>query len=364
MDLFKLFGTEVSLYTGKTRAYLRYKGIPFKEVLSTADVYKKIIIPRTGVRYIPILISPDNIAIQDTTEIIDFLEKRFPESPVYPKTPLQRLTALLLELYADEWLVLPAMYYRWWFKEDNYDFIVGEFGRSAMPDATKEEQQKTGEATAGFFCGTLPVLGITEKNHKQIEAWYESFLDSFNTHLCAHPFILGTRPSIGDFGLMGPLYAHLFRDPYPGKMMKQRAPLVARWVERMNAPIPNSGEFLSDDEIPETLYPILEMMFKEHFPVLLDTVKRLSEWIGKNPEKKIPRVIDKHEFSIGGVLEERMVFPYSQWMFQRSIDHYRSLSNEDKNKADALLKKLGGYEAMQVKIPKRVKRINNILVQA
>ena len=51
----KLIGTEVSLYTGKLRCYLKYKNIPFEDVLSTNDVYKNIIIPRTGVQYIPVL---------------------------------------------------------------------------------------------------------------------------------------------------------------------------------------------------------------------------------------------------------------------------------------------------------------------
>ena len=85
-ETYKLYGTEVSLYTGKARAYLRYKEIPFEEFLSTAQAYKEVIIPRTGVRYIPIVISPDDLAVQDTTEIIDFLEERFPEAPVYSTT--------------------------------------------------------------------------------------------------------------------------------------------------------------------------------------------------------------------------------------------------------------------------------------
>eukprot|EP00959_Pyramimonas_sp_CCMP1952_P409564 8583323-Pyramimonas_sp.AAC.2 len=39
-----------------------------------------------------------------------------------------------------------------------------------------------------------------------------------------------SRPSLGDVALMGPFYAHLYRDPVPGHLMKTRAPLVARWV--------------------------------------------------------------------------------------------------------------------------------------
>jgi glutathione S-transferase len=362
MSKYQLIGSECSLYSGKARAYLRYKDIPFEEVLNTPEVYETIIIPRVNDRIIPVLISPDDICVQDTTEIIDFLEERFPEISVYPETPLQRLVALLFELYGDEWLPIPAMYYRWWFKDDNYDFIVGEFGRSRMPDADPEIQRAAGEVGAGIFGGMLPLLGVTENNHMQIEEWYESFLDCLSEHLKLHPFLLGTRPSIGDFGLMGPLYAHLYRDPYPGRLMKSRAPLVANWVERMNAPEPGSGAFLPDDEVPETLHPILKMMFEEMFPPMLDTVEKLGEWLDQNPDDEIPWVLEAHEFSICGVREERWIQPYNQWMFQRPIDYYQTLSGMDRERADEFLRLLGGYEGMQVNIRRRVKRKNHKLL--
>jgi glutathione S-transferase len=93
-DTYTLYGTEFSLYTGKARAYLRYKGIPYKEVLSTMRVYERILVPNTGVRMIPVLETPEGMFVQDTTEIIDFLEQRFPERGVYPQTPRQRLVSL------------------------------------------------------------------------------------------------------------------------------------------------------------------------------------------------------------------------------------------------------------------------------
>jgi len=358
-EKYKLIGAEVSLYSGKARSYLRYKDIPFEEVTASAEVYEKVIVPRTGVRFIPVVISPDDVAVQDTTDIIDFLEGRFPRPSVYPEGPVQKLVSLLFELYGDEWLLLPAMYYRWWFTEDNYDFIAMEFGRTSMPEATEQEQREMGEKIAGYFGGSLPILGITEKNRKEIERWYESFLDLFSVHLKEHPFLLGTRPSIGDFGLIAPLYAHLYRDPYPGKLMKEKAPLVAEWVERMIHPEPRSGEFLPDDSIPETLLPIMEMMFNEHFPELIDTSDKLAGWIEDNPEKEVPRVIGMHDFEIGGIIEKRAMFPYTQWMMQRPLDHYRKLSGDDKKRADELMEKVGGMEAINFVPQKRVKRENN-----
>jgi len=60
MSAFTLYGAPISMYTGKARAYLNYKGIDYQEILSTAKVYKKTIIPNTGVSYIPVLKTPSN----------------------------------------------------------------------------------------------------------------------------------------------------------------------------------------------------------------------------------------------------------------------------------------------------------------
>lgn len=43
-----LIGSEHSLYTGKLRAYLIRRGIPFVELTASAELYRQVILPRTG----------------------------------------------------------------------------------------------------------------------------------------------------------------------------------------------------------------------------------------------------------------------------------------------------------------------------
>jgi len=69
---------------------------------------------------------------------------------------------------------------------------------------------------------------------------------------------------------MAPLFAHPARDPYPSKLMKNRAPHVFRWTERMNQAGFTDGEFpdpapdfLPNDELPETLEPVLRYFFTD-----------------------------------------------------------------------------------------------------
>jgi len=361
-DVTRLYGAEFSLYSGKVRSYLRKKGIPYEEVTSTVKVYKNFIIPRTGVRFIPVLQTPDDQVYQDTTVIIDELEKRFPKNSVYPSTPQQKLAALLLEVYADEWLVIPAMHYRWSFPATNSDFIYAEFGSIVLPWAPKFIQRVVGKRVGDRFKGFVPQLGINEQNINAIEHSYLSLLGDLQTHFEQHEFLLGSKPCIADFGLIAPLYAHLYRDPAPGKLMRKKAPAVCDWVRRMISDVPslNNGELLADDEVPETLLPVLKRMADEQLPVLLDTDRHLNEWRQENPDlSSIPRSIGSHKFQVEGVESERLILPYSLWMFQRPADFYHSL--ESKQQADVWLAKIGFGDALKYKLKNRLIRPENKL---
>lgn len=372
--MYTLLGAEVSLYTGKVRAYLRYKRIPFTEVVASAEVYRTVIIPKTGVSYIPLLLTPDGeTAVQDTTDIIDFLERRFPANPIYPATPCQRLVSLLFEVYADEWLVIPAMHYRWSFPE-NLDFIYREFGRTNLPDASASAQYEQGKKVAAKFAGSLPFLGVSDQTKAAIEEWFETFLGQLDAHFAQHAFLLGGRPTLGDFGLMGPLYAHISRDPYPGRLLRAKAPHVIQWLERMqfNHPPGGSGGLLPNDSVPHTLLPILQHMFDEHLPVVVDTMARLSEfcrgWGGAAGSGRIPRALGWHDFTVGGAKGRRLVYPYTVWMFQRPLDFWASLSREEKEAVEArvLFPLRGGRErwaaAVRAAGQCRVRRENNVIV--
>ena len=114
---YRFYGADVSYFTAKVRPALRYKRVPYVELLSTPAAYRDVIIPRTGLAFIPIVVTDRDETWQDTSDILDNLEARFPDPPLYPADPVLRVLAYLFELYADEFLVLPAMHYRWSFPE-------------------------------------------------------------------------------------------------------------------------------------------------------------------------------------------------------------------------------------------------------
>ncbi|WP_339722705.1 glutathione S-transferase [uncultured Paraglaciecola sp.] len=360
-EQYTLYGAPMSLYTGKARAYLIFKSLPYTEVFSSLKVYKSVIVPKTGVRFVPVVKTPEDEYLQDTAQIIDTLEQRHPERPVIPTTPKQKLVSYLFETWGDEWLVIPAMHYRW--NKANFPFIYQEFGKVIAPNMPGFIRAFIGKKIGAKFKGFVPMLGITPTSIPAIEDWYENHvLPLLDRHFSKHDYLLGSKPCLGDFGLMGPLYAHLYRDPEPGALMKKIAPNLAKWVERMNQPQDVEGEYLADDVIPDTLLELLTRIFKEQWPVLTNTVQALQKWAEQNPQvAEIPRTIGEHQYTIGDVSEQRAIGTFHQWKVQRILDCYRQFEDQQKQSVDTFLQSVGGLESMQLDIPKRLHRVNNKL---
>jgi glutathione S-transferase len=352
-----LIGAPVSYYTAKVRAYLRYKQIPHFEVQATREVYRDVIVPRTGVRFIPVLITADDVAVQDSAAIIDHLEARYAGPNIVPQDPVARVIAALLETYADEWLVLPAMHYRWNVPE-NRAYAMEEFGRLSLPAATLEEQRAAGEKLAGPFAGALPALGVSASTVGAIEASYAALLAELNAHFAQHAFLLGSVPSRGDFALFGPLYAHLYRDPASGRMMRERAPRVAEWVLRMRDP--ELGATNAEHVCAPTLEPVLARMFREFGPVLQSTWAKLAE-ARLDADGFLPRAIGRHSFRLQDATGERAIYPFNAYRFQSAQDAYRQLTQPERARADESLERVGGLALFSAEPTRRLVRVDNRL---
>ncbi len=353
--VYRHYGWESSYFTVKSRACLRYKPVPAEEIVPDRNCLQKFIVGRVGRVVMPILVTPDDQTIQDTSLIIDHLEAAFPEPAVIPDTPRQRLFSYIMETFCDEWLLLPAMHYRWNFPAWNRRYILHEFGSSLLPKWPPFVQRFAGRQVARKMSGYLPRLGITPATEDAIERWTIRLLDHLDQHFSHSEFLLGRRPSLGDFALFGPLYAHLYRDPYPGRLVRERESLT-RWILQMQWPQAGAGGFYAGDRVPETLDPLLELYFTEVFPVLRATAERVADWLDANPEnERVKMDLGMHDFTIAGVAEKRTCFAYSQWMLQRPLDCYRSITGEDRVAVDAWLERVGGLEAMGYAPRRRVK---------
>ena len=355
MPGYTLYGADVSYYTGKARAYLDWRGVDYVEELATQQVYRDIILPSVGWPVIPVMKTPDGEIVQDTTDIIEHIEAAEGLSPpAIPDGPVQAFVAQLLQLYADEWLVIPAMHYRWNYNED---WAYGEFGRISAPDVPPAEQYAIGRKNGERFKGAVAMLGVSEENIPGVEAAYEAFLKDMTEHLRHHAFLLGGRPSLGDFALNGPLYAHLLRDPESRRIMERLAPKVADYVRRVQAGERGTGELLPDDGVPKTLEPILSRHMSEQMPMLVKTAALFGEWAKTVKQgADVPRGFGMVEFMTGGFEGDCAARSFPLWRLQAVTDAIDGTDDAAKTRLAELLDRVGGAPLMDFRLPMRLVR--------
>lgn len=333
MDGYALYAMPASLYSAKARSYLRKRGIEHVERANGHPEYRQRVVPAIGRVIIPVLETPDGRLIQDTVDIIDFLEYAEPrEHSIYPTGACQRAVAALFELFGGEGLLRPAMHYRWNFDETNLPFLQDDFGGALAAGGDDDARRAAFETASALMRKATIGVGVTPEVIEEIQRSYAEFLALFSAHLRCAPFLLGGLPSNGDFGLIAPLWAHLARDPYPAMLMKSTAWPVYRWAERMNAPVFDASEyvdypqeFFADDAIPETLRALLRYVADEHLPELVAQVGFIDRYlasehaaegtiVGGKPSR---RAIGQVSFAWRGREMTTRVLPYRLVLLQR-----------------------------------------------
>lgn len=379
-----LWGTPHSLYTGKARSCLIKKGLAYIERCPSHTDYKSRVRPAVGMVTFPVLETPEGQFIQDSTDIVTYLDSlESPSSPtsMTPATPVQRVVASLIDGFGLEGMLQAAMHYRWSYRDEQELFLQTEFGRGLYAGADRETRRNAGKRVMDFFSSSLPALGITPATAPAIETAYEEWLEALDVHFQSYPYVMGWRVSIADLGLIAPMYAHLGRDPYPTALMKKQAPNVARWVERMQLPNTPDGEYapyvadwLADDEIPVTLEPVLTLLFKDWGPQLSADIASYQQWLLAHPEIQAGYMInvnDKHmvhptlgmvSFVWRGVQVQRASAVHGLWLFQTVQDTALAVSSDAGQNLAVLLKRTGGQAVMDLRLPRAIERQNNLLV--
>ena len=379
-----LWGTPHSLYTGKARSCLIKKGLVFVERCPSHADYKARVRPAVGMVTFPVLETPEGQFIQDSTDIVtylDSLDSLTSATSMTPSTPVQRVVARLIDGFGLEGMLQAAMHYRWSYRDEQELFLQTEFGRGLYAGADREARRAAGRRVMDFFSSSLPALGITPETAPAIETAYEELLEALDVHFQSYPYVMGWRVSIADLGLIAPMYAHLGRDPYPTALMKKRAPNVARWVERMQLPNtpdgeyePHAADWLTDDAIPTTLEPLLALVFKDWGPLLGADIASYQQWLVTHPDVQAGHLVhinDKHmvhptlgmvSYAWRGVQVQRASAVHGLWLFQLAQDAANALSGEAKQKLAAWVERTGGQKVMDLRLPRALERQNNLMV--
>ncbi len=197
-------------------------------------------------------------------------------------------------------------------------------------------------------------VGVSSPQFGLIDRWAHIQLDGLEAHFAENRFLFGDRPALGDYGLIGPLFGHLGRDPWPKRELIAPRKHLAAWIERMQQPDAPCGEFRIDDATPATLTPALHSIFDEMLPFL----QGCADAVRTTPihKAKPKRVFGDINHPFAGGTYRRKALSYPVWMAQRMLDAYRAMSVSDQGAVRAWLDEVGGSAVLRLALP-RVARV-------
>lgn len=270
---YQLVGSELSFFTRKLEAQLRFQRLPwrwhFKTHERTAELES-----RAGTHFVPLLITPENWVIHDTIALGPMLNDRHSDYSVLPQTPLQRASAFILEDTFNHWLGRSCIHSRWCYPK-NVEWVGLRFaantmlGRSIEQPLSDEELQQYANFGAtihqNFGKNVCEYNGVGPDQADAVKADFLLMLEALSQHFKQHKFLLGPRPCPADFALAGASKAHFICDPEPISWLGDYREMLFDYTERFYANEPIEAEsWLANDQVPETLTVILDYIQRSY----------------------------------------------------------------------------------------------------
>jgi glutathione S-transferase len=267
MTPYLVHGLTRSYFTRKVTGYLDYTDRPWRLEPCPPTLHPAATEAGwTG--GIPVVTESDGTLMWDSTTIIEHLDVRGdagPDRGVLPDDPTLRFLAYLLDDFSDEWFYRHAVGSRWsypantepagWQITEELSAIVGLPAGLMRPNVV------------ATMTASLPKLGVTADN---IDVWMGQSLTPWLAALQAHlgdGYLLGARPSIGDFAVFGANVAHFVGDPYCRDIVDEHAPAAVAHTHRLMMPQRQEfGDWFDVDELPASLIAVLAEVGRHYLP--------------------------------------------------------------------------------------------------
>ena len=335
---YTLYTLPASMYSGKVRGYMNYKKLDYVD--KTTDIFDAFVRVKknTGEVVVPVVQSRNGQWLQDTTVIIEELEKKHKERSIGVETPIQAMVSLLLEAWGDEFWLPTAMHYRWSYPEEQLAGLSQESGDWFFPFLPKFVRSKLGLRMTRRLVSAAPFVGFNKSQHAVLEAWTENMLDLLEQHFSHHDYVLGGRPTIADYSLLASFFGHLNRDPVPKRVLMAPRPNLTAWVLRTHHGDDARSDLPADDMIPETLMPVVQSVCDEFLPMIgsyRDGLVSFIEEKGLSSGDALPRFVKRAEFPMVDGWFRRSIMPYSLWMMQRVQRKLLERSTDEQSKVEA-----------------------------
>jgi glutathione S-transferase len=265
-DEYVIHGGPISLFTRKLEAAFRFYGAPFRNESAAVGGAGEIA-DRAATHQVPVLQTPENWVIADTTPLIDLLDGRFPARRLVPEGSLGVLVHVVEEIL-DEWLARTMVHFRWHYPENTQHVISTLLGREVSLEEAMEFPLAKWGPRACRATGT-----DSPQQQKEAEREYSALLDALEAQLANTRFALGDRPTAVDTILLGGLRAHTNADPIPDLSRYSR---VLDWDAKQADAWDGRGELAPFAESTPFAHHVLALGRECYSPFLLGNAKALA----------------------------------------------------------------------------------------
>ncbi|MEM7100634.1 MAG: glutathione binding-like protein [Pseudomonadota bacterium] len=266
-ESYVVHGVPMSLFTRKLEAAFDFYGIVYRQARKgTRDGSE--LESRAGSHQIPVLQTPDNWVLADTTPIMGMMDERYPARRMFSQG-MPGLLVHIVEEILDEWVARVMVHYRWHYPENTRDVLATGFGVDlSLEDAVKHPAAQWGPRACR-------ATGTERPEHQRAaEDEYLSILEVLEEQLDKTAFSMGDRASAVDCILLGGLRAHTNRDPIPDLSRFKR---VLAWSERASSIWDGGGETAPADT-PGGVAELILQLGRDHYaPFLLGNARALME---------------------------------------------------------------------------------------
>ncbi len=271
---YQLIGSEMSFFTRKLEAQLRFQQIPWEYQFKTEERRAELE-ARAGTHFIPLLKTPEKWLIHDTIAIGPMLNSRFPDYPVIPDTPLQRACCYILEDAFNHWLGRVCVHSRWCYP-NNVSWVGARFGANSMLDRSiehdftpEELEQLTpiGEMMyQGFGKNVCDYNGVGADQADAVQSDFKNMLNALAAHFSENKFLLGNRPCLADFALAGASKAHFLCDPEPLSWLGEHTEMLRNYTEQLfDSSSTAAGQWPDKDQLPASLNIVFDYLQGTYF---------------------------------------------------------------------------------------------------
>lgn len=223
----ELWQFRLSMFPEKARWALDYKHVPHVRHSLLPGPHAAQLLPRFGQKEVPIL-RHDGHVLKSSGAVLDYIERIWPEPPLYPADPALRAQALDIQAWFDDRIgpALRQAVFHEWLPETDYAARLFTTGCAGW------QQKLYIRAFPGIRAIMMLDMQINAASAEAGRALTQEALDFVAQHTARTGYLVGDRFSVADLTAATVLWSTCLPPEYPVAIPTPMPTAWQRWLAR------------------------------------------------------------------------------------------------------------------------------------